>query len=329
MSFTKEELLTRNDSIGGSEVGIILGLNNVGKSNVELFYEKLGVVFFNGETNEKMIWGTVQEALIADMWQYWEGNSESLVANFESGRKVRKCQRLNKVIRNPQFPHLSGHVDRMIQKNQFSPKGVLEVKNSSGYALKKWDTEVPPSYRIQLMTYLMIKGESYGELCFLVDGSEMRVVPIERDEEVCNMIAERTTEFWQRVLEARKILAKSPRKIRDFDDIIMLPREIQAGLQRVEPEANGTEAYENFIKERYKDGALKIDGNKKQLELARKYDYLNGKIGELNDEKLLIANTLRNDMKEASELNFGEDGRVMWKADAKGVRRFGVYIKPK
>ena len=68
----------RKRGIGASEVGAIMGLSQY-KSNVELFYDKIGQgLGFNVE-NIAMFLGTELESFIANLWQYWNGSEAGLL----------------------------------------------------------------------------------------------------------------------------------------------------------------------------------------------------------------------------------------------------------
>ena len=101
----------RKCGIGASEVGALMGLSQY-KSNIELFYDKIGQgLGFNVE-NIAMFMGTELEDFIAKMWQYWGGSEASLIDNFRKGTKVRKMQKVNAYIQNPKFPWLFVSLDR-------------------------------------------------------------------------------------------------------------------------------------------------------------------------------------------------------------------------
>ena len=123
----------RKRGIGASEVGAIMGLSQY-KSNVELFYEKIGQGLGYTVENIRMYFGKEYENPIARMWEFWGGNEASLIENTRLNRKVRRMQRVKAYIQNPKYPHLFVSLDRRINKH-IDPEtgkergnGALEIK---------------------------------------------------------------------------------------------------------------------------------------------------------------------------------------------------------
>src|SRR5690242_5416401 len=112
---TEEWLTFRKRGIGASEVGYIMGLSPY-KSNVELFYEKLAEGISQQQETAPTFMGKYMEAVIADLWQYWEEGKDQITMqqNYNAGKKVRTMQRVNAYIQNPKYPHLFASLDRRI-----------------------------------------------------------------------------------------------------------------------------------------------------------------------------------------------------------------------
>ena len=101
----------RKCGLGASEVGAVMGLSQY-KSNVELFYDKIGQGLGFSVENIAMFMGTELEQFIANIWQFWDGTEAGMIENFRTQNKVRKMQRVNAYIQNPKFPWLFVSLDR-------------------------------------------------------------------------------------------------------------------------------------------------------------------------------------------------------------------------
>lgn len=324
-------LAFRKCGIGASEVGALMGLSQY-KSNVELFYDKIGQgLGFNVE-NIAMFMGTELEDFIAKMWQYWNGSEASLIENFRAGNRVRKMERVNAYIQNSAMPWLFVSLDRKINKytddsGKERGNGALEIKTISGYEADKWDSGIPPSYVVQVQTQLLVTEWKYGELAVLRDGRFFEVFPFDKHAGVCREIKKQTKEFWQRVLAARKALTQKFEAQKNFNTAKV--RELEAELQRLEPDADNSEGLAKFLKDKFKIAEPESirEGTLEDLDSATKHAQISLQIKNLNKDKQLYENRLKTRMREFERLDFGAAGSVLWKNDVNGTRRFQNKIK--
>lgn len=316
----------RKRGIGASEVGAIMGLSQY-KSNVELFYDKIGQgLGFNVE-NIAMFFGTELESFIANLWQYWNGSEAGLIENFRTGNKVRKMQRVNAYIQNPKYPHLFVSLDRRINQHVDTDgvergNGCLEIKTISGYESDKWESGIPPSHVVQVQTQCLVTGWKYGELAVLKDGRFFDVYPFEKHAGVCREIAKQTREFWQRVEKARICMTQKFEAERNFN--MKKVKEVEAELMRLEPNPDGSDGLAKFLKEKYRvaEPTSERIGTLEELELAQKHANFKAKQKKIGESIQLLENSLKTKMQHIERITFGEDGSVIWKNDANGVRRF-------
>lgn len=331
----------RKRGIGASETGVVLGLSPY-KSNVELYYDKIGEGLNIKPDNIAMFMGREQEDFIAKMWEYWGGSEESLIENYKTGNRVRKMRRVNAYIVNEKYPHLFVSLDRIINKNQLLPEelsdeqivliktgnGTLELKTISGWEAEKWEAGVPPVYIIQKHTQLLVTGWQYGELAILKDGRFFDVLPFEKNPQIETLIVDKTLDFWNRVERTRALLTARFEAEKNFN--VKKVRELSAEIQRLEPDADGSEGLATFLKEKYRDAEPKSErsGNDEELEWAR--EHLSGKtrIKDINAEIQLNENRLKKSMGTVECLTFGDSGRIYWKNASDGSRRFLNKLKP-
>lgn len=329
----------RSNGIGGSEVGVVMGVSPY-KSALELFYEKLNPVK-ELEENEAMHWGKVLEDVVADHWQYWQHGVEEpvkqMMKNFDEEKIIRRCRRMNAYIINPKYPFLFSSLDRVINKHCSSfgmseetamlDEGVLEIKTISGYVSKMWDTGIPPSHVMQLQTYLLVTELSYGEMALLKDGRYMEVVPFQQSETIHQMIVKKCSDFWDKVLAAREVLKQAGVKYYNDLDGIQNKMQFRALIDQIEPEPDGSIAYQDFMSTRFTSEPLTVIAEEQHINDAQRYMIYNEQMKVLEANQRLVSNRLKNYMKEAEVLDCGAMGKATWKTNSKGSRTFLVKVK--
>lgn len=154
-SMTEAEWLeARHKGIGSSDAPTILGLNKY-KSPYQLWLEKTGREQAEKVENDAVLMGHMLEDVVAQRYQH------------ETGAKVIKD---NKIRFREDKPFLMCNLDRIVQKSEQAPRGILECKTTTKYYLDSCDTPVPTYYYAQICHQLMVTGMPYGDLAVLVDG---------------------------------------------------------------------------------------------------------------------------------------------------------------
>ena len=141
------ELRNQPGVIGGSDVGVILGLSPW-KSPLSLYHESLGAVSGTVEQSMPMKIGTALEP--------------ALLALFESEHPALEVFTIGTL----------GHVEHEwahcnvdgLYRNSVGDWGILELKFSSQF----WDNEPPANYRAQVMYYLHVTGLKSAKIAGLV-----------------------------------------------------------------------------------------------------------------------------------------------------------------
>lgn len=296
----KDWLNYRMNGLGGSEIAAVLGLSPY-ESNVKLFYKKVGDIEETIEENEAMFAGKRQEAIIADdYWRYYDPedkNPLNYIANYNSDKQIRKCNRINAFIINPDIPFAFASVDRIIHKGSNDKEGILECKTIASYAAKLWEEDIPPMYLAQVMYYLMVTELEYGELAMLKDGRNFNVIKFERNEEFISYLRESALTFWDLVTRAR-ILKQEGKP-----------------YEHLEPAANNQEAYKDFLKERYKAEAKAIAPNAYYFELGEKIAEKKIAMDLIEEEIEGYKNEIAAYMKECDTMDFGpKSGKITYKS---------------
>lgn len=173
-----EWLMERTKGIGGSDAGIILGLNKY-RTAFELWLEKTGQVDPVEIDNEAIYWGNEMENVVAK--------------EFEK-RTEKKVRRTNFMFSHPEFSFIKANVDRLV----VGESAVLECKTASAYLTKEWESdEIPATYLVQVQHYLGVTGKQKGYIAVLIGGNRFIWKEIERDEELIQMIFEAEKNFWE------------------------------------------------------------------------------------------------------------------------------------
>lgn len=173
-----EWLLERTKGIGGSDAGVILGLNKY-RTAFELWLEKSGQVDPIEVDNESIYWGNEMENVVAKEFEK------------RTGKKVRRS---NFMYNHPEYPFIKANVDRLV----VGESAVLECKTASAFLAKEWENdEIPDTYLIQVQHYLGVTGKEKGYIAVLIGGNRFIWKEIERDEELITMIFNAEKDFWE------------------------------------------------------------------------------------------------------------------------------------
>jgi predicted phage-related endonuclease len=263
-----------------------------------------------------MFMGTILEQTVADIFEFWENDEATMIKNFREEKKVRHLYEPTGYIVNPSFPHLFFSPDRLIISKDIRVRNstinlenvdaIAEIKTISGWSSKQWEGGVPPSYYLQLQTYMMGLGVPKGYLVVLEDGRNFKVHEYDVDEEIISSIITITEEFWKRVLLGREALANGG----DYDQYA--------------PPPDGTEAYSEYLNERFSNPEDKSIASTPEIDRQIEW-YLetNSKIAELDEIKREHANMIKTHMGNYSLLN-SEIAKVTWRPNKNGSRVFRV-----
>ena len=207
---------------------------------------------------------------------------EGLVAELfteETGLKVRN---VNGILKNEQYPFALANIDRAI----VGEKAFLECKTTNSFALKEWEEGVPPHYEIQCLHYMAITGATHCYIAALIGNSDFIWHKIERDQETIDYLMQIEKDFWEENI---------------LKDIVPLP--------------DGTDAYSEYLKEKYK----KSNGKEIELHLLKdgpqkllRYDEIVSDIKTLESEKKLIEQEIQLHMEEFEVAKIG-NRKITWK----------------
>lgn len=298
--------------VGGSESAAILGLSPYSCS-AQVFYEKLGFAS-KRNTSLAMIIGNEDEDKIARLWSFYDPNIgvESIPVNYQHNQIVRKPLKLARIIRNADYPYLFANPDRLFKNGK--NRAILEIKTINHWEAQKWESGVPIHYIIQIQHYMLVCKVKYAELAILESNSKIDVIPFEASKEIQDRIIEKCSAFWNDVTQARKILEAGG---------------MELDVQHLVPPPDGSDAYTDFLKEKYRDGAKEIDlvttANEEDLDDLQQYLSYKQHYEEIQRAMQYHEQKLRSRMAESPVLDFGDRfGKITWRADKNGKRAFKI-----
>lgn len=268
----------RKKTVGGSEIGAILGMNPW-QSAYSLWAERTGkVATFEGNLQTKV--GTYLEDLVAKLFEE------------ESGFKV---QRTNFIYRNDLYPALHATPDRLL----VGRKAGLECKTTSAFNAKKFrGTDFPGQYYAQAVQYMAVLDLPEWYIAVLVGNHEFHIYHLTRIKD------QPKTDFCEVSLYIEEA------------EITTLAAAAEEWLQHVRddtpPNIDGSEASRETLMEIYQEGvggAVDLFGREGWL---IRYEQIKEQIKALEDEKRGIENAICNDLGDNYEGRAGKY-RVTWK----------------
>lgn len=175
-----EWLEARRAGIGGSEIGVLLGLSPW-SSPYDIWAAKVHGDSFEG--NEAMEWGKRLEPVIVDKWA--ESHPEYTVSAPPA------------LVADSRHPLALASADGLLTTGlawdeRTEPVGVLEVKTGSA----PWKSP-PPNYMAQLQWYLGVYGVDVGYFALLAQGKHFQSFTVEADPGWYAMAVARAEQWWE------------------------------------------------------------------------------------------------------------------------------------
>jgi predicted phage-related endonuclease len=330
-NMSKEDWLQwRNQGIGASEISAITGHNEY-QCNLELFYQKIGVPRLD-ITNLAMLIGLESEDTNAKLWQYWEGDEQSVVRNYQMSNVVRQSEKVGAFAVNDKYPHIFVSLDRKILPHNGKGYGALEFKNTNSFVLRKYENNVVPAHLIQLITQICVCEFEYGEIAYMFENKHFDIFPIPDIKPFMGTwehIVTQVNDFWDRVVKARPIYNQMASAKMNMN--MRLYAELERELSSLEPPAQNSQAYQNFLKERYKQTAQEVivKGNLELLEVAKTHKAIKEKLKtietHINECEIKLKQHIGDN--KATKIDFGRDGYVSWKKTSDGKIIFSNKVK--
>lgn len=305
-----EWLALRENGIGGSEIGGVLGQSDY-MDPIKVYLSKIGEAeSFKGNRFTRM--GKIMEDMIAKLYCYWEdgGDADTMLINHEEGKKFRRVEKVNGYVLHEDYPWLYSSLDRKVVGD---PRGIgiVETKNTTSTEKNRYTHGFNPSFFCQIQQQLLTSGVDFCDVAIMFDGNNFDVKPVGEDKEVQQLIIEESKVFWGKVLKARAI--KQAFGITSYYGLNMdfIPEEKRQGvymLMQLEPELTGTESEYKFLQTLVKPTPeyTEMPGTEEQLNLVKQY--LSYGDNETAAKKAKVA------VKEKLVLSLGGYHKAMWSA---------------
>lgn len=153
-------LKERKKSLGGSDMGAVLGLNKF-RGPYAVWAEKIGKLPDQPDTEAMRIGRDLEPYVLRRFCEV-------------SGKKTRH---VNAILRNTDFPHMHANVDSVIDGEDSG----VEAKTASALNEKNYaGGSFPESYYAQCVTYMAITGRIRWYLAVLVMGRQFKVYQMTR-----------------------------------------------------------------------------------------------------------------------------------------------------
>lgn len=173
----EEWLKIRQNYIGGSEAGAVVGLNPY-ESAYHLWSVKTGQIpAFEGNLTTEV--GAYLEEFVAKQFEEATG---------------KKVKRHNATMVNEDYPFACANVDRLV----VGEKALLEIKTTNSIPAMKQirGNEFPEQWYCQMTHYLAVSGLDRAYLCVLVNCREIKTFTLERDEAEIAALMDAERSFW-------------------------------------------------------------------------------------------------------------------------------------
>lgn len=246
-----EFAMSRLDSIGGTDVAAILGLSPY-KTPFQLWQEKTLRTDFNPTDNVFTHWGRRLEDVIRQEYlDLFEKGMRPLTYHkspvFFSGHlPFLKCNLDGLWAGAPDNPTRIVHEIKTAATNAYSGDydkdkrpilswgdgNIYDMHDDGSFEIVKEDGQVPPVYRIQVETYMMVTGAQAADISVLIGHHDFRNFRVHANPELQKQIREAATEFWEKnVLEDTppELVAADYEDTRDNGDL----RQITPGMLEV------------------------------------------------------------------------------------------------
>jgi putative phage-type endonuclease len=277
--------LLRAKSLGGSDVGAVLGLSKY-RSAVDVWMEKTGKEV-GVRDSLPLRFGQFAESFVASEYALATGLS---LATHEAA------------VIHPQYEYMHGHIDRFVldgdtpligEDGRMSASRILECKTANPFAQSDWgdpgSDQVPLSYLVQCVWYMMLTGIDRTDLAVLFGNADFRIYEITRDLELEQIVLERAVSFWE-----NHVLTDTP------------------------PVATSESDYKTLFGK--STASISVEAPAETCELIKKLKTLNEQVESYEAEISQIKQSIMGQMQDAEVLTFHGQTLATWKAPKPSFR---------
>jgi putative phage-type endonuclease len=277
--------LLRAKSLGGSDVGALLGLSKY-RSAVDVWMEKTG----------KEI--AIRDSLPLRFGQF----AEEFVASEYSLATGLSLASHDFAVVHPDYQYMHGHIDRFVlngdtpligEDGRITASRILECKTANPFAQSEWgeagSDQVPLPYLVQCVWYMMLTNIDRTDLAVLFGNADFRIYEITRDLELEQMVVERAIGFWE-------------------DHV----------LKDIPPPASSESDYKTLFGK--STLSKSIEAPAQTCELIKRLNALNEHVEQYEAEISQIKQSIMGQMQDAEILTFNGKTLATWKAPKPSLR---------
>jgi putative phage-type endonuclease len=277
--------LLRAKSLGGSDIGAVLGLSKY-RSAVDVWMEKTG---------KEM---AVKDSLPLRFGQFAE---EFLASEYALATGLSLASHVAAVIHH-EYQYMHGHIDRFVlngdtpligEDGSITASRILECKTANPFAQSEWgeagSDQVPLSYLVQCVWYMMLTNIDRTDLAVLFGNADFRIYEITRDLELEQMVMERAIIFWE-------------------DHV----------LKDIPPPAASESDYKTLFGK--STVSKSVEAPAQTCELIKKLKSLNQQVNRYEAEISQIKQSIMGQMQDAEVLTFHGQTLATWKAPKPSLR---------
>jgi len=187
----REWLAARNQGVGASEIGGVLGVPSISSrlSPLKLYCQKLGKLPPDDLSEVEAIdWGHTMEPVIAA--KYAQRTGRPIV----TGRQHRY-----QVLRSKEHPWALCSLDYWTADSDGAPLHPLEIKNVNAYLAEDWLDGTPEYFYAQLQQQMLVTDKERATSACCLGGNRLLWCDVERDETLIRKIIYHGERFWERV----------------------------------------------------------------------------------------------------------------------------------
>lgn len=178
----------RSKYLGGSDIAAVLGISPW-KTPLDLYTDKT-TPRAEGEHKRVFTRGIRWEGAVAEM----------LVESLQDAGHTVEIIASNNRYRDPQHDFMAAEIDFEIKLDGSDEITNVELKTVHPFKMRDWgesdSDDMPVHYTAQVMWGLGVTGRRNAILAALFGADELRIYPVERDEETVQALHQRGANFW-------------------------------------------------------------------------------------------------------------------------------------
>jgi putative phage-type endonuclease len=193
-------LAAHREAIGSSDAAAACGLSRW-KTEYQLYLEKRGELAEEDLSNVRRV-------------RMGHRNEPSVAAEYEL-ETGRKLERVPNVLQSKEFPFMRASLDRVV----VGERRIVELKTAGFWAGQQYGdwgpsgTDLAPlEYVIQCAHQMLVTGYTMADLAVIINLDDLRIYPLVPNQQIFDLLIERETEFWQRVIDGNP---PAPRTLND------------------------------------------------------------------------------------------------------------------